>query len=129
MGWAAARDLYDAVRDKPYEPWVVAQRLREMEIPPGAEVGCIGGGLDAYWAHLAGVRIIAEIPESEQPHFIAADSARRQQVLALFSSVGAKAVVTRNAETANPVDGWRPIQGTHYFIWQQQWLIAAPEKK
>ena len=25
--------------------------------------------------------------------------------------------------------GWRQIPGTHYFIWQQPWLIAAPEKK
>ncbi len=25
--------------------------------------------------------------------------------------------------------GWRQIPGTHYFIWQQLWLIAAPERK
>jgi hypothetical protein len=85
--------------------------------------------LGAYWAHLAGVRIIVEIPNIEQPRFVAADAARRQQVLALFSSVGAKAVVTGNADAANPADGWRQIPGTHHFIWQQPWLIAAPDKK
>ena len=127
--WALTGDLYDVIRDEPYQPWVVAQQLRTMGIPPRTDVGYIGTGLDAYWAHLAGVRIIVEIPDKEQPRFVAADAARRQQVLALFSSVGARAVITRNPAAANPADGWRPIPGTHHFIWQQPWLIAAPEKK
>jgi hypothetical protein len=129
VGWAVARDLYEVIRNKPYEPWVVAQQLHAMGIPSGTDVGYIGTGLGAYWAHLAGVRIVVEIPNIEQPRFVAADAARRQQVLALISSVGARAVVTRNADAANPADGWRKIPGTHHFIWQQPWLIAAPEKK
>ena len=129
IAWAAGRDLYDVARNKPFEPWVVAQRLHEMGIPPGTDVGYIGTGLDAYWAHLAGVRIIVEIPDEQQSRFIRAGATRRQQVLALFSSVGAKAVVTKNANAANSADGWRPIPGTRHFIWQQQWLIAAPEQK
>jgi hypothetical protein len=128
-GWGVARDLYDVIRNKPYEPWVVAQQLHARGIPAGTDVGYVGTGLDAYWAHLAGARIIVEVPDIEQPRFIAADAARRQQVLALFASVGARAVVTRNAAAANPADGWRPIPGTHHFIWQQPWLIAAPDKK
>ncbi len=128
-GWAVTHDLYDLVRNEPYEPWVVAQKLHEMGIPAGTDVGYIGAGTDAYWAHLAGVRIIVEIPRTEQPRFIAADTARRQEVLALFTSVEARAVITRNADVANPADGWWPIPGTHHFIWQQPWLIAAPEKK
>ncbi|HKV60670.1 MAG TPA: hypothetical protein VJO16_02055 [Candidatus Acidoferrum sp.] len=126
--WAAGRDLYEVVRNKPYEPWLVAQRLHEMGIPPGTDVGYIGTGLDGYWAHLAGVRIIAEIPDEKQSQFIAANAARRQKVLALFSSVGAKAVITKNADAANSTDGWRPIPGTHHYVWQQPLLIAAPDK-
>lgn len=129
VGWAVARDLYDVVRNKSYEPWVVAQRLHEMGIPPGTDFGYIGTGLDAYWAHLAGVRIIVEIPDAQQSRFIGADAARRQKVLALLSSSGAKAVITKNAAAANSVDGWRPIPGTHHFIWQQQLPIAEPEMK
>jgi hypothetical protein len=129
VGWAVVRDLYDVIRNKPYEPWVVAQRLRDIGISPGTDVGYIGTGADAYWAHLAGVRIIVEIPDIEQPRFVAADAARRQQVLALFSSVGARAVVARNSDAANPADGWRQSPGTHHYIWQQPWLVATPEKK
>src|SRR6266852_2106092 len=100
-----------------------------MGIPPGTDLGYIGSGGDAYWAHLAGVRIIVEIPYTEQQRFVAADAARRQQVFALFSSVGARPVITRNADAANPADGWRQIPGTHHFIWQQQRLVAVPGKK
>ena len=127
-GWAATHDLYEVVRNEAYEPWVVAQKLPEMGIPAGTDVGYIGTGTDAYWAHLAGVRIIVEIPRTEAPRFIAADTARKQEVLALFSSVGASAVITRNGDVANPAEGWRRIPGTHHFIWQRPWLIAAPEK-
>jgi len=129
VGWAVARDLYDVIRNKPYEPWVVAQQLHAMGIPSGTDVGYIGTGLGAYWAHLAGVRIVVEIPDIEQPRFVAADAVRRQRVLALFSSVGARAVVIGNADAVNPADGWRQIPGTHYFIWQQPWLVAAPGKQ
>jgi hypothetical protein len=126
--WPVARDLYDVVRNEPYEPWVVAQQLRGMGIMPGTDVGYIGTG-DSYWAHLAGVRIVVEIPEKEDHGFVAADAARRKQVLALFTSVGAKAVLTGNAKAANSADGWRPIPGTRRFIWQHPRLLAAPEKK
>ncbi len=129
VGWAVARDLYDVIRNKPYEPWVVAQQLHAMGIAPGTDMGSLGSGGDAYWAHLAGVRIVVEIPYTDLPRFIAADAARRQQVFALFSSVGARAVITRNADAANPADGWRQIPGTHHFIWQQQRLVAVPGKK
>jgi hypothetical protein len=126
---STGKNLKDIVRPATFEQWEVARGLHETGIPPGTELGYIGTGLGAYWAHLAGVRIIAEIPDKEQPRFVAADAARRQQVLALFSSVGARAIVTRNADAANSSDGWRQIPGTHYFIWQQPWLIAAAEKK
>ena len=129
VAWAVAHDLFDVIQNKPYEPWVVAQQLHAMGFPPGTEVGFIGTGLEAYWAHLAGMRIIVEIPATEQQRFIAADDHRRQKVLALFSSVGARAVLTKNADVANPADGWRQIPGTHHFIWREPWLIAAPEKK
>jgi hypothetical protein len=128
LGWAAARDLYDVIRNRPYEQWVVAQQLHAIGIPAGTDMGYVGSG-PSYWAHLAGVRIIVEVPEIEQPRFVAADAARREQVLALFFSVGARAVVAKNAAAANSADGWRAIPGTHYFIWEEPWLIAVPPKK
>lgn len=129
VAWGVARDLCGVARNQPLEPWVVAQQLHAMGILAGADVGCIGTCLDAYWAHLAGVRVVAEIPDQERSRFIAAGAEKKQQVLALFSSVGARAIVTRNAEAVDAAEGWRPIPGTHHFIWMPPWLIAAPQKK
>jgi hypothetical protein len=128
VAWAVSRDLVAVIVDKPYEPWVVAQQFHIMGIPPGTEVGVIGSAGDTYWAHLGGMRIIAEIPEKEDLRFIAANGARKQQILALFSSVGAKIVITGNATVANPAEGWRQIPGTRHFMLELP-DAAAPDKK
>jgi hypothetical protein len=91
-----------------------------MGIPAGTDVGYVGTGLDPYWAHLAGVRIIAEIPGKDQSAFLAASPERKQQILRKFGEVGAKAVVTKNAKVASSMEGWRQIHGTQYYLWRPQ---------
>ena len=129
VAWEAAGDAMRSVHNQPYEQWVVAQQLHRMGIPAGTDVGSIGTGLDAYWAHLAGLRIIAEIPDDEQARYVDADALRKEQVLMLFSSVGARAVITKNTAVAIAADRWRPIPGTHYFAWQPPAKIAEREEK
>lgn len=116
--WPAARDLRDAIANRPYEPWEVAVGLHELGVPPGTQVGAIGLGVGNYWAHLAGVRIIAEIPEREQMSFLAADAVRKREALQKFEEVGAKAVVTKNAAVANSMEGWQEVGQTHYYVWR-----------
>ena len=116
MAWPVARDLRGVLRNRPYEPWEVAVGLEGMGISPGTRVGSIGTGLSAYWAHLARVKIIAEISERDQSSFWAADAARKEEALRKFSELGAKAVVTRSSEP--PTDGWRQVGQTHYCVWR-----------
>src|SRR2546428_10586034 len=71
-GGAAMHDLYDIVRNEPYEPGVAAQQPHGIGISSGTGVGYIGTGLGAYRAHLPGGRGIGGIPDIEQPRFIAA---------------------------------------------------------
>jgi hypothetical protein len=118
IAWPVVRDARDVIRNQPYEEWQVASALRDIGVPPSARLGSIGSGLDAYWAHLAGARIIAEIPNKDQPQFIAADLERKQFILKKFVAVGAQAVVTKNASVANSMPGWQRIRDTHYFIWR-----------
>lgn len=101
----------------PYDQQVVADGLRDMGISPGTQVASIGSGLEAYWAHLAQVRIIAEIPENGAS-FVAVDPLRRREVLNKFLELGAKAVVTKNAEVARSTEGWREIGQTQYYVWR-----------
>jgi 4-amino-4-deoxy-L-arabinose transferase-like glycosyltransferase len=115
MAWPVARDVADTLARKPYEHWQVALGLQEMGILPGSKVGYIGTGLDAYWAHLADVRIIAEIPDNGQANFLAADAAKKQHILHKFGEVGATVVVTKIPAVASSMEGWRQIRGTHYY--------------
>lgn len=115
--WLAALNVRDLTRNWPYDQQEVAEGLREMGIAPETRVGSIGYGLEAYWAHLAEVRIIAEIPEKGES-FRAVDSLRRREVLNKFMELGAKAVVTKNAAVAHSTEGWQEIGQTQYYVWR-----------
>jgi hypothetical protein len=118
MAWPVARDLRDTLANRPYEPREVAVGLHDMGIPPGTRVGTIGTGLSAYWAHLAGVKIIAEVPENDQKRFWAADSASKEEALRKFSELGVKAVVLKNSSAEQSIDGWQQVGQTHYYVWR-----------
>ena len=118
MAWPVARDLRDTLANRPYEPREVAAGLHEMGISPGTRVGTIGTGLGAYWAHLAGVQIIAEVPERDQSSFSSADPARKEEALRKFSELGAKVVVMKNSSAAQSMEGWQKVAGTHYYVWR-----------
>jgi len=118
MVWPVAHDVGEVIANRPYEHWEVAVGLHEMGIPSGTEAGSIGSGSGAYWAHLAGVKIIAEIPEKDQTSFLAADPARKEEALHKFSELGAKAVVMKNSSAAQSMDGWQEVGETRYYVWR-----------
>jgi hypothetical protein len=113
------RDARNAIRNRPYEDWQVAMGLRDFGVLPGAALGYIGSGGDAYWAHLAGDHIVAEIPGKDQSRFTSADSEKKYAILQKFVAVGAQAVVTKNASVVISMPGdWRRIRDTQYYIWR-----------
>ena len=118
MVWPFAHDVRAVIANGPYEPWKVAVGLAEMGISPGTRVASIGTGPSAYWAHLARVKIIAEVPEKDQSSFWAAASARKEEALRKFSELGAKAVVMKSLE--RPMDGWQQVAETDYWVWRPQ---------
>ena len=128
MMWPATLNLRDIIRNpaggvvggfgrSPYDQQMVAEGLRQMGISPGTQVASIGSGLEAYWAHLAEVRIIAEIP-GEGESFLAADFLKRSEALNKFLELGAKAVVTKNAAVAHSTEGWQQVGQTQYYVWR-----------
>lgn len=117
IAWGAIRDARALISQQPFEQWRVAQALHEAGISPGASVGAIGMGTDAYWAHLAGTRIIAEIPQPDEASFVNADNLSKQVILAKFSAVGARALITDNAVVAESTGGWRHLANSRYYIY------------
>jgi hypothetical protein len=104
------------------EHLAVSQGLLAMRIQPAREVAFIGNGKEAYWAHLAGVRIIAELPEQGEPGFLASDSERQAQALEKFVESGASIAVMKVPTKVSSPLGWKQIAGTPYYV---HWLNRA----
>jgi hypothetical protein len=117
MLWPLVVNVREAIANRPYDQQQVADGLREMGIAPGTPVASIGSGLEAYWAHLAEVRIIAEVPAKGES-FLAADSVKRNEALKKFLELGAKAVVTKIAAVARSTGGWQEVGQTQYYVWR-----------
>jgi hypothetical protein len=99
-----------------FENWDVAQGLQEMGISPGSDVGNVGDGLEVYWAHLAGARIVAEIPGKEQSQLVTASEEKKKEVLTKFAEAGAVAILTKNGAVAHLMEGWQPIPQTSFYV-------------
>jgi hypothetical protein len=117
IAWPTLRDFSRIIAPESFEQWEVASRLHDRGVSPGSTVGYIGTGLDAYWAHLAQVRIVAEIPESGVATFVQADREKKGQVMGKFRELGVKAVLTKYPDVVASMEGWSRIPGSRYFLW------------
>jgi hypothetical protein len=98
--------------------WQVAEGLHRMGIYPGDKVACLGCYDSAYWARLARVHLIAEIPKVDD--FWAADPAMKAQVLEVFAKTGAQVIVTHQVPRHAPTSGWQQIGHTNYYAYPVQ---------
>jgi hypothetical protein len=75
-------------------------------------------GTGAYWAHLAKLRIVAEIMDTGggTSEFWNASTPVQQQVLDVFAHTGAKVVVTVCPAERLPLASWEEIAGTPYCV-------------
>ena len=116
IAWLTGRALFRALQPKPFVNWEVAQGLQKLGIRPGEEVASIGSAVDGYWAHLAGVRIVAEVPLWGSPSFWASDAKSQSEVLADFAEAGARIVVSDQPPPMISSGGWQEIGATGYFV-------------
>lgn len=74
--------------------WEDARFVLGSGVRPGDRIAVIGDGTFAYWARLARVRIVAEVPPGSAPEFFAASQARRDSLLQLLRASGVQAIVS-----------------------------------
>lgn len=113
----SSRNLYSATFKPRHLQWEVAQALAQRGIRPGDTVATIiDHRIGDYWAHLAQVRIVEDIPREEMPKLIAMDAPSHAELARLLQRPGAKAIVT----TPEPPPGtgfrWERLGQTPYFI-------------
>jgi hypothetical protein len=75
-------------------------------VRPGDELALIGDGQYAYWARLARVRLVAEVPSRAADDFWTSGRERRRALLDAFRRAGAVAVVAPNATPGLDSLGW-----------------------
>jgi len=116
---AAAYDAVHILRPAPNLDGQVAKDLHRLGIAPGDQVAVIGHPTRSdYWAHLARLKIVAEVPAKDVPLFWAAGTDVQAQILEMFAQSGAKAVVT-DALPADPSSlppDWEKLGNTGYFV-------------
>lgn len=94
-----------------------AGQLSQMGLKPGDKVGIIMNGTTAYWAHLAQLRIVAEIMDGPDQHeFRDAPTAVRQDVFDHFAAAHARVVVTVCSAIADKEDKWERLGDTRYCV-------------
>ncbi len=101
----------------PEWPGQVSQELLRLGIEQGDKVGVIGYGFDSFWARLARVKIVSELPAADAALFWAGDPALRDEVLETFAKTGAQALVAENVpQTTLLGETWHQVGDSNYYI-------------
>jgi hypothetical protein len=100
----------------PSWPGQVALELRQMGLEEGDHVGVVGYAFDSFWARLARVRIVAEVPGWDADELWLGDAATQEMILEAFAGTGVRAVVAENVPRYARLGGWRQVGGTSYWI-------------
>lgn len=108
-------DARALLRPAPFDQWIVAQSLRAAGAEPGTQVALIGDGLNAYWAHLAGLRVIAELPPPGIPRYASLDSAERAVIFHRFAATGAQLLLSDSPGLAISDPAWQCLPGTTFL--------------
>lgn len=121
LGSLAARPAADpasvAAARPPSWPGEVAEGLLALGVRPGDQVGVIGYAFDSFWARLARVRIVAEMPGGEAGEFWRGDAEVQARVLAAFAEAGVSAIVAEDVPGEAVLPGWQPLGQTSYAVY------------
>jgi hypothetical protein len=118
-GTALAKDgllnLAVCVRPTQHVQWQVADGLLRMGLTPGEDVAFLGHTTVAdYWAHLAGLKVTADIPLEAMESYWLATPVMRNQVSSALYEEDIRALVTAVPPPIGP--NWRPIGVTGYYV-------------
>jgi hypothetical protein len=113
----ATRQLVAGEDPSAHEQWQVAEGLREIGMVPGDKVAGIGNSHRAFWAHLRGLRIVAEVRRDSTGSFWEADLTVKDEIIKALARTGAKAIVADAPPTGMDLTGWQRIRATNYYVY------------
>lgn len=110
-GEISARSVFEGKNRQ----WEVAQAMHRGGIDEGERVLLIGDPMLAFWARLARVRIVAEVPPGEVAAFWRAPKDARERIVEAARQAGATALVADQPPPRELAAGWLPLGGDRYF--------------
>jgi hypothetical protein len=111
---SAAGNVRMLVRPPVHKEWEAAEALQKLGMRHGDSVAVLGHtNIADYWAHLACVRVVADMRQDDVGKFWSADSALRSHIIGLFAKAGARFVVTRSTTTD---DHWINLGDMGYSV-------------
>ena len=120
--WHAARYLTNGNIETPFlqsghTNWRVAEYLHNAGLRAGDPVGSVGYTYGAYWARMARLHVVSEIPEDGAKAFWSSDTAKQTVVIQLFRDTGAMAVVGSSVPAGSVPANWQRIADTDYYVY------------
>jgi hypothetical protein len=108
-------------RQRDHHP-LIAASLSKHGVRPGDRVVSIGitskddrgSSFEGFWARLAGVQIVADMPTGSD--FLCAPESETRRLYADFARLGARALVTAVMPSRWCASGWYRVAGTDYYI-------------
>jgi hypothetical protein len=97
--------------------WYVADGLKRMGVQQGDKVASIGDARTAYWARLARVRIVAEVPSEDTSEFWTADSLVKDRIFRTLVESKSDLIVASEVPKWAPTDGWQRIGNTNSYVY------------
>jgi len=94
----------------------VAAKVRGTGIRQGDRIGLIGDESDIYWARLAHVQVVAQIPLADAAAYWSSSEGARDDVNRWMGMAGAVALVASWTSPPAPIEGWTPVPGSRYSI-------------
>jgi hypothetical protein len=113
----AISDFHSLLRPAPDEQAEIAEGLHKLGVLDGRSIATIGIPRETfYWARLARLRIVSEIPTENVNQFWFASPGTQEKIRYLFAQAGAVAVVTDTMPAGINLPGWEPIGRSSYFV-------------
>lgn len=112
------KDLRAGKDTAPHPQWYVAQALQEQGVKAGDRVAILGS-INPYFARLAGVRVVAKIPDAHTQLFLAAGDKTKAEVQAALAGIQVRALVTRTApvvDSTTETGPWRRLSHTDHYV-------------
>jgi len=97
----------------------VADDLEALGLRPGEQIAVIGDGNWFYWARLGRYKIVSTIMASDSTDYWNLAVEQRQGLNRVFTTTGARALITPTPPFFSKGDGWERVGATEYYL---HWL-------